>query len=69
MLRADGFVDRLGADRIHGNVQRAVEAQLRTAVKPGSLQCASISSRATSIRTFQPRFSTPDGSTLLKLTP
>ena len=26
---ADGFVDRLGADRIHGNVHRAVEAQLR----------------------------------------
>ena len=25
VLRADGFVDRLGADRIHGNVQRAVE--------------------------------------------
>ena len=29
VLRADGFVDRLGADRIHGNVDRAVEAQLR----------------------------------------
>jgi high affinity sulfate transporter 1 len=29
VLRADGFVDRLGADRIHGNVHRAVEAQLR----------------------------------------
>jgi SulP family sulfate permease len=28
VLRADGFVDRLGADRIHGNVDRAVEAQL-----------------------------------------
>jgi sulfate permease, SulP family len=28
VLRADGFVDRLGADRIHGNVHRAVEAQL-----------------------------------------
>jgi sulfate permease, SulP family len=27
VLRADGFVDRLGADRIHGNVDRAVEAQ------------------------------------------
>jgi sulfate permease, SulP family len=27
VLRADGFVDRLGADRIHGNVHRAVEAQ------------------------------------------
>jgi sulfate permease, SulP family len=29
VLRADGFVDRLGTDRIHGNVHRAVEAQLR----------------------------------------
>jgi anti-anti-sigma factor len=29
VLRADGFVDRLGADRFHGNVQRAVMAQLR----------------------------------------
>jgi anti-anti-sigma factor len=28
VLRADGFVDRLGADQIHGNVHRAVEAQL-----------------------------------------
>ena len=28
VLRADGFVDRLGSDRIHGNVDRAVEAQL-----------------------------------------
>jgi anti-anti-sigma factor len=28
VLSADGFVDRLGADRIHGNVQRAVVAQL-----------------------------------------
>jgi SulP family sulfate permease len=29
VLRADGFVDRLGTDHIHGNVHRAVEAQLR----------------------------------------
>jgi sulfate permease, SulP family len=29
VLHADGFVDRLGADRIHGNVDRAVEAQLQ----------------------------------------
>jgi sulfate permease, SulP family len=29
VLRADGFVDRLGADRVHGNVHRAIEAQLR----------------------------------------
>jgi sulfate permease, SulP family len=28
VLRADGFADRLGPDRIHGNVYRAVEAQL-----------------------------------------
>lgn len=27
VLRADGFVDRLGSQRIHGNVDRAVEAQ------------------------------------------
>ncbi len=28
VLRADGFVDRLGSQHIHGNVDRAVEAQL-----------------------------------------
>jgi sulfate permease, SulP family len=28
VLRADGLVDRLGADHIHGNIHRAVEAQL-----------------------------------------
>ena len=28
VLRADGFVDRLGADRIHGNVNRALKAEL-----------------------------------------
>ncbi len=28
VLGADGFVDRLGADHIHGNVHRAVEAEL-----------------------------------------
>jgi sulfate permease, SulP family len=28
VLRADGFVDRLGAERIHGNVQRAVRTEL-----------------------------------------
>ena len=38
VLRADGFVDRLGADRIHGNVHRAVEAQPHDrAVRAGSL--------------------------------
>ena len=31
VLRTDGFIDRLGADRIHGNVHRAVEAQLGAA--------------------------------------
>ena len=30
VLSADGFVDRLGADHIHGNVHRAVQAQLAT---------------------------------------
>jgi SulP family sulfate permease len=28
VLQADGFVDRLGADHIHGNLDRAVKAQL-----------------------------------------
>ena len=28
VLRADGVIDRIGDDRIHGNVDRAVEAQL-----------------------------------------
>jgi sulfate permease, SulP family len=28
VLEADGVVERIGADRIHGNVHRAVEAQL-----------------------------------------
>ena len=38
VLRADGFVDRLGADRIHGNVHRAVEAQPHEdAAQAGSL--------------------------------
>jgi high affinity sulfate transporter 1 len=32
VLRADGLVDRLGADHIHGNVHRAVEAHLRGGV-------------------------------------
>jgi anti-anti-sigma factor len=29
VLRADGFTELLGEDHIHGNVHRAVEAQLR----------------------------------------
>ena len=28
MLEKDGLVDEVGADHIHGNVHRAVEAQL-----------------------------------------
>ena len=28
VLQADGLIDRIGADHIHGNVHRAVEAQL-----------------------------------------
>jgi len=28
VLRADGIVDRIGEDHVHGNVHRAVEAQL-----------------------------------------
>ena len=28
VLAKDGVLDRLGPDRIHGNVDRAVEAQL-----------------------------------------
>jgi anti-anti-sigma factor len=28
VLEADGVIDRIGADHIHGNVHRAVEAQL-----------------------------------------
>jgi anti-anti-sigma factor len=31
VLRADGIIDRLGADHVHGNVHRAVEAQLADA--------------------------------------
>jgi len=29
LLRRDGFLDRIGHDKIHGNVDRAVEAQIR----------------------------------------
>ena len=31
VLRADGFVDRIGSDHVHGNVHRAVEAELEAA--------------------------------------
>jgi sulfate permease, SulP family len=35
VLRADGFVERLGSDHIHGNVHRAVEAELRASPPAG----------------------------------
>jgi len=31
VLQADGVVDRIGADHVHGNVHRAVDAQLAEA--------------------------------------
>ena len=34
VLEADGIVDRIGADHIHGNVHLAVEAQLAEAADP-----------------------------------
>src|SRR6478672_4531299 len=34
VLRRDGVIDRIGADHVHGNVHRAVEAQ-RAAERPG----------------------------------
>ena len=34
VLRADGIADRIGADHIHGNVHRAVEAQLASTDGP-----------------------------------
>ena len=36
LLRRDGFVDRIGEDRTHGNVYRAVEAQIGEATAPGA---------------------------------
>jgi sulfate permease, SulP family len=36
LLRRDGFLDRVGGGRIHGNVYRAVEAQLAEAEAPDS---------------------------------
>ena len=36
MLEADGVVDRIGADHIHGNVHRAVEAQLAEDASDGA---------------------------------
>ena len=37
VLQADGVVDRIGADHIHGNVHRAVEAQLTGFDAPGGV--------------------------------
>lgn len=36
VLRADGFVESLGTSRFHGNVQRAVRAQLEADDRPGA---------------------------------
>ena len=33
-LERDGVLERLGADQVHGNVHRAVEAQLETSATP-----------------------------------
>ena len=44
VLRADGFVDRIGADHIHGNVHRAVEAELAR-FPPGRLDGGSARDR------------------------
>ena len=34
LLKRDGFLDRIGEDRAHGNVFRAVEMQMTTAEVP-----------------------------------
>jgi sulfate permease, SulP family len=34
VLQADGLIDRIGADHIHGNVDRAVDAELARASRP-----------------------------------
>jgi sulfate permease, SulP family len=34
VLDADGVIDLIGADHVHGNVHRAVEAQLASARTP-----------------------------------
>jgi anti-anti-sigma regulatory factor len=41
VLDADGIVDLIGADHIHGNVYRAVEAQLSRAPSPPAPPTAS----------------------------
>ena len=45
VLRADGFIDRLGAGRIHGNIPGAVEAQLEevpSSAPPGASGTAGV---------------------------
>ena len=44
VLEADGVVDLIGADHIHGNVHRAVEAALRTRSRHRSSSSSPISS-------------------------
>jgi sulfate permease, SulP family len=36
VLQAEGFLDRIGADHVHGNVHRAVEAQLGDGAVPST---------------------------------
>jgi hypothetical protein len=36
LLSRDGFLDRIGADKTHGNVSRAVEAQINETDTPTS---------------------------------
>jgi hypothetical protein len=33
-LELDGVLDRLGADHVHGNIARAVQAELRERARP-----------------------------------
>jgi anti-anti-sigma factor len=35
VLRRDGLIDRIGADHIHGDLHRAVQAQLDVDARPG----------------------------------
>ena len=60
---------RAARGRLRRSARRRSDPRQRRPRRRGAAQCASMSSRATSIRTSQPRFSVPDGSTLLKLTP
>ena len=57
VLEADGFLERLGADHIHGNVHRAVEAQLaaRGATGSGASLAAACTSAASSLVPRRPR--------------